>query len=620
MAAALLCACTAGGPSYDGLTAENHPRLFADDTEFASIKATIESGENEIMGLLHKNAMELADIHGLSPEPIVYKMDASGKRLLPVSREAVTRIFSAAYAYRFTGDERYLHHAETDLNTVCSFKDWNPSHYLDCAEMATGVAVGYDWLYPALQDSTKVKVLAKLSEFAFDTASEDLFWYSAHTNWNQVCNAGLCCAALATFESNPEVSKTLIERAVATNTPAVKSIYAPVGAYPEGPVYWNYGNMFQTLLLSEFETVLGTDFGIADAEGFSNTGVFQSFTIGNTGKVFNYYDNLPLQIPNYPLWYLAWKFDCPEILYNDVQLLRSKPYYDLECERLLPLYIVYAARIDPSRIKPLEQRTFFSEGQVPVVMARTGCGPDDLYLGAKGGNASLSHGHMDTGEFVFEAGGVRWACDTGRQEYEDIENPCKQMGGDFWDFTQNSVRWKLFRFNCRQHNTLTVNNKDHDVDARGEMIARFDETARMGAAFDLTPLFWGDLASAVREVSIREGKYLEVVDRLKGGAQDADVLWTMLSDGTPEITTDGIVLRAKDRKMLLKAEGAEVEYCIRPSDPAAAGWPTAWCESPIPEHICCLRFRVPACADLTLTVTLFGSHTNFRGSLSEDCA
>lgn len=119
-------------PTFEKLTDENHPRLFANDREFSSMKKKILKGDNEILCLLHSNIMELARDHGLSTQPLVYQKEASGKRILAVSREAITRIFTDAYAYRFYGDEKYLHHAEQDLNAVCDFNDCNPSHYLDC--------------------------------------------------------------------------------------------------------------------------------------------------------------------------------------------------------------------------------------------------------------------------------------------------------------------------------------------------------------------------------------------------------------------------------------------------------------------------------------------------------
>ena len=41
----------------------------------------------------------------------------------------------------------YAAKAKENLLEVCAFKDWNPSHFLDTAEMSHAVGVGYDWLY-----------------------------------------------------------------------------------------------------------------------------------------------------------------------------------------------------------------------------------------------------------------------------------------------------------------------------------------------------------------------------------------------------------------------------------------------------------------------------------------
>ncbi|KAB2646634.1 MAG: hypothetical protein DVB35_05770 [Verrucomicrobia bacterium] len=53
-------------------------------------------------------------------------------------------------AYRLTKDVRFLNQAKSDLMTVCHFDDWNPSHFLDIAEMSFAVSIGYDWLYSEL--------------------------------------------------------------------------------------------------------------------------------------------------------------------------------------------------------------------------------------------------------------------------------------------------------------------------------------------------------------------------------------------------------------------------------------------------------------------------------------
>ena len=62
------------------------------------------------------------------------------------------------------------------------------------------------------------------------------------------------------------------------------------------------------------------------------------------------------------------------------------------------------------------------EGSNPVVIFRGGEGdPNQFYFGGKGGRATVNHGNMDAGSFVFELDGVRWSIDPGNQGYNELE-------------------------------------------------------------------------------------------------------------------------------------------------------------------------------------------------------
>jgi len=596
-------------PHYECLTQDNHPRLFLNDSEFAEFRKDVNDGSNKTLRKAHTDAMKLATDHGLCPDPIIYQKDASGKRLLSVSRESITRILSAAYAFRFTGEEIYLKHAEQDLNTICDFPDWNHTHYLDCAEMATAAAIGYDWLYKHLQDSTKAKIVSALKEKAFRPSDfEESFtyckWKETASNWNQVCNGGLIIAALATFEDNPDWSRQFIEAKVESNREAMEGIYPPQGAYPEGPVYWVYGNMYQVLLLGSLESALGTDFQLSQVEGFARTGLFEAFMDGNTDQLFNYGDNLAARIPMYPLWYLAWKFDSPEILYRENATVFLRPYVHIECERFLPIYLKYIWKIKPESIREPELKVLFSQGSTPSAVVRTGWKDCDSYLGIKGGSPGSSHSHMDAGEFVYERDGVRWAADLSRQEYAQLENPCKALGGDLWDFSQNSVRWRLFRYTTAQHNVLMVNGHMQKVDGNARMTATFDTPEYRGAEFDLSEIYAPDLKYAIRRAGIVVGGNLEVRDSVCAPSSvSAHIRWTLVSQSEPEITPDGIVLRSNGLESLLQVKGAEVTFHIYPSgiyssDPELAGF-----DLPVRECICGYEYDLPAgCAAQVTTV------------------
>lgn len=607
--AAVLLVVASFAPSFgQDLTRMSHPRLILDAREFRQVRKAVRAGDNEALSLLHEACMAYADAT-LTAGPVVYEKDASGRRILSKSRAALGRIFSCAYAWRFTGDGRYLRHAEQDILDVCAFPDWNPTHFLDVGEMAAAVGLGYDWLYQGLKRSTREKVLATLKAYAFDASlnTDNAWFYRRHHNWNQVCNAGLVCAALASYETYPDIARDLIRKAVLSNRPTMAASYSPDGNYTEGPGYWEYGTVFETLMLTLMEDCLGTDYGLSQTEGFLQTPRYILYCSGPTHQVFNYADNGGWETPHSAMWYFADKEKDASLLYNELRLLREGAY-KRSPDRFLPLLIRYASRIDFSQVAPPSGKVWSGRGETPVVLVRTGWENDaeDQYLAVKGGHAVTNHAHLDAGSFVYDAWGVRWAMDFGVQYYADIEEAFKAFHKDLWARTQDSWRWKLFRYNNRQHNTLTVNDRDHDVRGAATVLEVYGEDSCLGARLDLTPVFGGDLAAAERTVVLREGRYLEVSDRLAApAAAPAQIRWTLVSQAEPELTEGGIVLSKDGIRMLLRTEGAPVEYRIWSSDPKTYDSPVAGVDAPNPgTWMCGYETALDAGCSATLVTTL----------------
>ncbi len=211
--------------------------------------------------------------------------------MLDKSRECIRRIFFLSYAYRLTNDKKYFERAEKELLKVAQFSDWNPSHFLDVAEMTMGVAIGYDWLYDDLSLSSrniiKEAILKKGIEPSLEAKSNS--WLKATHNWNQVCNAGMTYGALAIYEDKPELASQIIDRAIGSIKLPMED-YKPDGAYGEGYGYWGYGTSFNLMFLSAIEKAFGSDFGLSNTEGFFKTATYLQNMVGSTGKTFNYSD------------------------------------------------------------------------------------------------------------------------------------------------------------------------------------------------------------------------------------------------------------------------------------------------------------------------------------------
>lgn len=593
------------------LTKDCHPRLILDAAEFRQLKERVSDGG--AVGKLHDHMMTVADASVADEKRFTSVRNAKGKSLAcPI----LNRLVSCAYAYKMTGAKKYRDKAIADLNDVCSFDGWYVRSYLDVSQVSAAVAITYDWLYDSLPKSLKAKVVYALKTFALETSRmsdrhEYTWWYKRIGNWNQVCNAGLVCAAVAIYEQCPELAQEVIDDAVRTNKISVEGIYGPDGAYPEGPSYWHFGTLYQVIMLSVLEDIFGTDYGISSAPGFMNTGLFRMFACGSNGWQFNYADNVLSSDFNYPLYYFAYKRNEPSMLYNEMQLMQKPEYAGSEHCSFMTLALKYALKMDLTDLKAPEGKFYSAQGNVPVMMCRSGWGKYDHYLGIKGGRDNDLHGHMDGGTFVYYSDRVRWAMDLKREAYYNLRPGLGKLGGSIADYSQNSLRWRIFRYNCRQHNTLTVNDKDHDVSAFVKMIATENTPSRMGATFDLTPLFWGDLEKAERTAALCDESYLEIKDVLKAPAdRPAHVRWTMLSTAEPQITPDGILLTRKSITKKLSTSGGNVTYKLWSSNIEdyedilrVDGAPI---EKPVSQntYICGYEIDIPAGEELILITTL----------------
>src|SRR6476469_7691116 len=115
-----------------------------------------------------------------------------GKRLLDKSRECLRRVFFLSYAWRMTHDQRYADRAEKEMLAIAAFSDWNPTHFLDVAEMTMAMSIGYDWLFSGLSANSRQTIREAIIKKGIEPSQDSKYnsWLKAEHNWNQVCNAG----------------------------------------------------------------------------------------------------------------------------------------------------------------------------------------------------------------------------------------------------------------------------------------------------------------------------------------------------------------------------------------------------------------------------------------------
>lgn len=521
-----------------------HPRILMSEADKQDIQQQIKT--DAVWHGMHIDILSESD--KMLSLPLLERKQ-TGMRLLAVSREALRRIFFLSYAYRMTEDETYFERAEEELLTVCRFKDWNPSHFLDVAEMTLGVAIGYDWLYKRLSTESRTEIRNAIIQKGINPSLDDKFnwWLEAKHNWNQVCNAGMTFGALAVYEEDPSYFQGIIDRSVRSMRLPMKD-YAPDGAYPEGYSYWEYGTTFNVLFLSALKKAYHSDFGLPVIDGFMNTASYYEHMTGLSGESFNYADCGDEYGLTPAMFWFAQKTKNPSLLWVEKNFMNKSYSDNYRANRILPVVMIWGSGISTNEITPPEELIWTGGGTTPVALMRTSwTNTDGIYVGFKGGTAGSNHAHMDAGSFVMEADGVRWAMDFGMQDYESLESKKLQI----WTNNQESERWKVFRYNNFVHNTLTINNKLHNVKAYAPVVSHFGDKDLMSACSDLSTVFEGELLSARRAIAIVNQKYVTVTDELAALPDKAiDMRWTMLTSAEVKIKGKNKIELRKDGKKL----------------------------------------------------------------------
>ena len=529
----LLAAESSAGEVKTRLAAapKTHPRLFFKASDEEALKAKILGDPLLKRSLEH--VTEMAD--GLLKIEVLERKQV-GRRLLGVSRTALRRLTYLCFAYRMTKDHRYLERAQKEMVACASFSDWNPSHFLDVAEMTMALAIGYDWLYPDLDPTARKTIKEAIVEKGLKQGLKVKGgWSTGTNNWNQVCHGGMTLGALAVLEDEPELAQQTLTRAIEGVPNAMKE-YAPDGAYPEGPGYWGYGTTFNVVLLAALESVLGTDFGLSKAEGFWETPRFLIHLTGPSGLYFNYSDCGAGSGVEEAMYWFAGKEKEPNLLVLEKakleKFLGSKQNPASASNRFFPFLLLWASPM--AEVKPPTDLSWKADGRTPLGIHRSGWDGQATFVAIKGGSPSSSHAHMDIGSFVMDALGVRWAEDLGMQDYESLES----KGVGLWNGKQDGERWTVFRLNNRSHNTLVVDDQLQLVKGKAEISVFKKDGPFPHTVVNMTPVYEGQLKSAVRGIGLREDRSVLVQDDLQA-EKKATVRWGMVTRAEVKITGDG---------------------------------------------------------------------------------
>lgn len=542
-------------PTAEGLVQRvraDHPRLYLDAAGFDRLKKRL--ADEPVMGQMAEQLIARAE-DLLKHAPVKYEIP-DGKRLLAVSRRVVDRVFDLAMAYRLTGEARFRERLFAECKAVAEFKDWNPSHYLDTAEMTHGVSIAYDWLYNDWSDEQRQVIREAILRHGLGPGLKCYrgearygWWVGSEHNWNQVCNSGMTFGALALAHEEPELAGEILRGAIAS-TPRAMKHFAPDGGWGEGVSYWHYAVRYNVGMIAALNSAMGTDFGLSEIEGFDQAGWFPIYMTGTVGT-FNFADAGMGRVVNAPslLWFAA-RYDQP--LFAAYQSLHQTAQ-----ARDLIWYPEGGTTKDLDHM-PLDKHF----RGIDFATMRSGWDDDAVCIGVKGGSNAVNHSHLDLGSFILDAHGQRWATDLGADDY----NLPGYFGGG---------RWNFYRLRAEGHNTLVISpDKKADQNPRaGAPMIKFDgETQRAFAVMDLTAAYAPRAKRVQRGISLLDQRRSVIVQDEIECEKPAEVLWFMHTPAQVKLdeANRAALLSQNDKTIrvtLLEPAGAQFE--VREAEPLA---------------------------------------------------
>lgn len=594
-----------------------HPRLLFTTSALESAKK--EALLDPLRQALHERIVQRAEQALKAPKATHI---AASNESLDEARKALHTIITCALAYRLNHDSRSLERAKEELLHVCRFPDWNPAHFLDVGELSLAAALGYDWLHDQLNTEERTLVKNAIVEKGLRPArnaynagsSRNRFveWAFTMSNWNQVINGGVLCAALAVADEEPELAGEILRGARASIPLGLKA-YAPDGQYPEGPGYWSFGTTYSVIGFAALEGCLGSEFGLTEATGFPATAIYHLSMKGPSGKTFNYADcTEDLQNSPASTW-LSVRFRQPvaELRVRELlkQELKTAPsgVFDPTIQsqvmlRFLPLHAIWFPRQKQAAIEgePRLPLDLHLRGKADLALLRGSWeDPQTVFVGVKAGENAFRHNHLDLGSFVLDADGIRWAVDLGPDSY--------QLPG----YNKDRVRrWDYFRTNNRSHNTLTLANELQERAVIAPITDFGSEQRKAYAIVDLGKVHPAHAKSLRRGIALLDRSRVLVQDEYTPqGGRCASARWVMA-------TRAMVTLEDQGRTALLSQEGkhlqarlltpGDVHFNVIPANPPTVA-------EDANEGVSLLIIEIPKCSNskalqLSVLLTPLGSN------------
>ncbi|KAJ5145172.1 hypothetical protein N7448_002564 [Penicillium atrosanguineum] len=529
--------------SLDYTSLPSHPRLMFTEERVNAVNSMRES--DTLYDNILTSLQSTADAAVATPLSLTSATSWSSTIRMNVGAVAGT--------YRLTSNETYSTWVAESILLLSGLPDWDPSNFLNTADIVMTISIGYDWVYETLSTDQRTMIEQAIISKAFTPAlNSSINSWSEHTNnWAQVTNGCLIIATLAIGDTNSAIADEILDFTFPKLNVSLEQ-YGPDGGWIEGYSYGTYAGIFLGLTMGSLESALGNDLGISNLPGMSNLGAWLTHGFGQTGG-FSWADGAWTFSNANSLWsvgYWAQKLSRPEWL----QGMLSR--FDTGEAATFQAFVFYNSSLMTPNVLSTMPRYEQFEGVAGMTYRTSWEDSSGWFFGFMGGFNGRSHGHLDAGSFVIDYNGYRWA---------------ELLGSDSYSLTNyfvGSRRWTYYRCRTEGANSLSISNTKQTALSFANQIpsannslrwvGSFDDSSRFGVA-NLTEAYSNVTNTVFRGVAFLNNSQLLIRDEiLAPKAVDIATSWHTVA--TVSISSD------KRSAMLTQSDTVMKLTIMSPSD------------------------------------------------------
>ncbi|KAI6095512.1 chondroitin AC/alginate lyase [Pisolithus croceorrhizus] len=533
----------------------DRPRLIAPSYKWAVLPQLI--ANDPYLSSWNNTIFGNASTYNALP-PVAYYYDG-GNGILDIARQIKQRVKAFSYVYRMTNDTKWVDRTWTELQNAAgnltggwgpdNSTKWNPTHFLDTAELTAAYGIAYDWLYDQWTSDQKASIVWTMIEYGLSngliaySSNDPLYfgWWTNNTegNWNCVCNNGLTMGSLAIL--GDDTSGTAQQLLSMTVTNALQNCaLAPSsdGTWSETPDYWYFGTTGHAEMSASLLSATGSSYQLPDINpGFNLTSLFHMYVVG-PGSLFNYGDTGPNKFTataNGLLFYGNYYNQPAYQLFQRDQADAPDPWS----------MFWYDPTVTGAYWDGLALDYFFNNNTDQWASMRSSWADENaLFVAIKAGTLQnhQTHNDLDCGDFVMDALGTRWFGELGDGNYNAY--------GYFESDAQDSPRWLYYRKRTEGQNTVLIGAQNQNVLAAPTV--QFDSsgttqgpTTAFNAPNGSNAYFIADISSAYFNVTSLSRGIRLLNSRTQVLLQDeinaqASVMWRAQTNATVSISNSGL--------------------------------------------------------------------------------